>query len=1177
MDKKKGRLNLRVLGIFQATLDGAPLVLESNKVRALLIYLMIEPGHPHSREMLADLLWPEQPHRSAMNNLRFALADLRSHLEKKANNSPFLTVTRETIQFNSSSNYWLDAVEFTSITDTHNTSNLSSINDLENAATLYRGSFLEGFSVRNSAPFEEWMRNQREQFAHHIQTILATLAGYYERQGKFQQALKWVRRELDLEPWDEEAHRRAMRLLAFDGQRDAALLQYETCKRSLASELDVFPSAQTTELYESIRDGTIYIPLHFINPEVETTNLSFTRQPTFVARKEELQALTRNLTAAFTNHGRAVFVTGEAGSGKTMLVKEFSRRSQQIYPNMLTMYTNCNAFAGSIDSYLPFIDILRVLAGDIDTQWASGTVDQEQARRLWDALPVVIQVLMESGTNLIDRFIPASELLARARTLEHFQTNKLEKFIEQIASHTAESGPVSGSRRQSEIFEEVNRVLRVISHTYPLLFVIDDLQWADQDTVNLFFYLCRRLIGSRIMIIGAYRLEDTAVPLYSKPSPFLAAVRELQMTSGEAPIDLSHSDVHQFINELLDSEPNALDRDFRTSLEQHTAGIPLFTVELLFSLQERGDLIKDQAGNWITNAILDWETLPPRVEVVIAEQVEQLPIETQQILSIASIEGDEFSAEVISSLLNRPNEDVMAQLSGPLSKSHRIVIPLGVLRAGKKGNRLSRYRFRHHLFQSFFYSHHDIIERARLHEAIGEELEYIYLGQTAEIAVLLARHFECANLREKAATYLLQAGKKAQQLFANEEAIGDFKRGLNLIAFLANSPQRDNLELQLQIALGAPLVATQGYTSPELAQAYTRAHQLIDRCGDSADLFQVLSILKSYYNLRGDPINSRETADIMLRIAEKSGDSELHLIAATKMLTNTFYFGQWNEFRRYIDQTIRLYDAKKHRALTYRIGADPKGVALAFGGMGMWILGFPDQARRHTLAALAVEHEVAIPLWSWFAYYYVAYFHVYAEELEAAQHWINQALHVCTDQGVSHYRVYTECVCGWLMAKHGDKEGIPVQEQCVAWISGIGDRMNSLPLLRLLADTYYTFGLSTQGLDTIEKALEISKQTEMIFEEPELWRLKGELLLTGDESNVAEAERCFMKAIRSASDQGTKIWELRAAVSLGRLWKEQDRVADAYQLLFEVYNRFTEGFDTTDLLEARSLLRELNP
>jgi DNA-binding SARP family transcriptional activator len=207
MDKKKGRLNLRVLGIFQATLDGAPLVLESNKVRALLIYLMIEPGHPHSREMLADLLWPEQPHRSAMNNLRFALADLRSHLEKKANNSPFLTVTRETIQFNSSSNYWLDAVEFTSITDTHNTSNLSSINDLENAATLYRGSFLEGFSVRNSAPFEEWMRNQREQFAHHIQTILATLAGYYERQGKFQQALKWVRRELDLEPWDEEAHR----------------------------------------------------------------------------------------------------------------------------------------------------------------------------------------------------------------------------------------------------------------------------------------------------------------------------------------------------------------------------------------------------------------------------------------------------------------------------------------------------------------------------------------------------------------------------------------------------------------------------------------------------------------------------------------------------------------------------------------------------------------------------------------------------------------------------------------------------------------------------------------------------------------------------------------------------------------------------------------------------------
>ncbi len=1177
MDKKTGRLNLRVLGIFQATLDGAHLVFESNKVRALLIYLMMEPGRPHSREVLADLLWPERPQRSAMSNLRYALADLRGSIGNTANNSTFLTITRETIQFNSLSNYWLDAIEFNSIIDSHFASNLSSIPDLENAVTLYRGKFLEGFSVHNSAPFEEWMRNQREQFSHQIQTVLSTLAGYYERQGNFQQALKWVRRQLDLEPWNEELYRRVMRLLAFDGQRDAALFQYDTCRRLLASELDVIPSEQTTKLYESIRDGTIYIPLHFIKPEVDKTSSLYQRHPLFVARKEELQALTRNLKAALSNRGCAVFVSGEAGIGKTMLVKEFSRRSQKIYPNLLAVYTNCNAFIGSIDSYLPFFDILRVLAGDIDTQWASGIVDREQARRLWDALPVVIQVLMESGTNLIDRFIPAGELLARARALEHFQTNKLEKYIEQKSGHAIETGPGSGARRQSEIFEEVNKVLRAISQTYPLLIVIDDLQWADQDTVNLFFYLCRRLIGSRIMIIGAYRLEDTTLPLYAKPSPFLATVHELQMTSGEAPIDLSHSDVHQFINDLLDSEPNALGKDFCASLEQHTAGIPLFSVELLYAMQERGDLIKDQAGRWITNTTLDWETLPPRVEVVIAEQVEQLPIETQQILCIASVEGDEFSVEVLATLLNCTSEDVMAQLSGPLSKLHRIVIPLGMQHVGKMGNRLSRYRFRHHLFQSFFYSHQDIIKRARLHEAIGESLEYFYLGQTEEIAVLLARHFECANLREKAATYLLQAGKKAQRLFANAEALGHFKHGLNLIAFLANSPQRDNLELQLQIALGSPLVATQGYTSPELKQAYTRAQQLIDRCGDNADLFQALSLLKSYYNLRGDPKNSRETADSMLRIAQKSGDSELLLIAATKMLTNAFYYGQWKEFLRYVNLTIQLYDSEKHRFLTHRIGADPKGAALAFGGMGLWMLGFPDQARRYTLAALDVEHEVAIPLWSWFAFYYVAYFHVYTEELEAAQHWIDQALHVCTDQGVSHYQVYTECVRGWLMVKHGDEAGITIQEQCIAGIGDIGDRMNSLPLLRLLADAYYTFGLSTQGLETIRKALEISNETEMIFEEPELWRLKGELLLQQDKNNTAEAENCFMNSIHSASDHGSKMWELRATMSLARLWREQDRVIEANKLLFEVYTWFTEGFDTTDLLKARVLLRELNP
>ena len=1168
------RLRLQVLGAFQATLDGAPLGLESNKVRALLIYLAMESGRAHSREVLAEMFWPNQPQRLAMSNLRYALADLRSNLGEKAGNSHFVTVARDTVQFNSSSDTWLDAVVLRTLADPENTPNSSSISNLERAASLYQGSFLEGFSVRNSEPFEEWMLDQREQLTRCVQKALSALAGHYERHGDFQRALALGRRQLEIEPWDEEVHQQVMRLLAFDGQRSAALAQYETCKSLLCRELDVGPSTQTTALYESIRDGTLYIPLHFVRSEAAASSATGPQLP-FVAREQELSALTRHLERALGGQGCVAFVTGEAGSGKTMLAKEFLRRSGEAHSDLVTLYGNCNSLAGSIDPYLPFIEVFRMLAGDVEMQHASGSADREQSRRLWNALPVVIRALVESGPDLIDRFVPGGDLIARARALEHFQTGSLERLLRSRAGTDAQSEPGAGPHRQSELFEQVGGVLRAVARTHPVLLGLDDLQWADQDTVNLLFYLCRRLTGSRIMIVGMYRLEDAAGAAGTRPSPLFPALHELQAAFGEAAIDLSRSDARHFVNALLDREPNALDETFRKALEQHTDGIPLFVVELVRGMQEHGDLIRDGNGRWVASQTLDWEALPPRVEAVIAQQVERLPKESRLLLSVASVEGDEFSAEILAHVLNRHSGELVTHLSGSLSRLHHMIVPLGVQRVGQAGSVLSRYRFRHHLFQRYFESSQDIIERSHFHAAVGNALETLYGEQADEIAVPLARHFEFANLGQKAAKYLLMAGKRAQRLFADEEAIAHFRRALNLIAFLPEGPERDRLELQLQTALTVPLVATQGYTSTELERACVRARQLLDRCGNSRDLFQVLSMLKSYYNLRGDRRNSEETAQALREIADADGDPELLVVAATKMVTNSFYYGQWTKFREWVGRTLQLYDPEKHRTLIYKIGGDPKGMALAYGGVGLWMLGFSEQARRYTRSALELERDVAAPLWSLFAFYYVAYYHICAEELETARHWIDEVLHVCNDQGMSHYRLYMEGVRGWLMARAGDKTGISGVERGTAWAREMGDLMNSLTLLRLLADAYLTHRLIPEGLETIEKALAISRETEMVFEEPELWRLKGELLLAGSGDNVVEAEGCFLRAIDSAHAQGTRMWELRATVSLARLWKQQGRREEARGRLEALYSWFTEGFETRDLQRAKSLLDEL--
>jgi DNA-binding SARP family transcriptional activator len=252
-------LAISLLGPFQVTLDGEPVTrFKSDKVRALLAYLAVECGRPHRRETLAGLLWPEWPDREALNNLRYTLSSLRQTIDDQQAVSPFLLITRDTLQFNTVSNHWLDVSDFgTRIADSGGSHGGSEIEHLEIAIGLYRGSFLEGFSVRDAAPFEEWALLKRERLSRQMLESLYRLAIAREQRGEYAQARLHAQRQVELEPWNEEAHQQLMRLLARGGQRSAALAQYETCRRVLAEELGVEPGRESRTLYESIRDGTL--------------------------------------------------------------------------------------------------------------------------------------------------------------------------------------------------------------------------------------------------------------------------------------------------------------------------------------------------------------------------------------------------------------------------------------------------------------------------------------------------------------------------------------------------------------------------------------------------------------------------------------------------------------------------------------------------------------------------------------------------------------------------------------------------------------------------------------------------------------------------------------------------------------------------------------------------------
>ncbi len=252
------RLSIFLFGPLRVTLDGEPVTgFESDKVRALLAYLAVETKAPQRRERLAGLLWPDQPEQSARTNLRHVLANLRTVISDRTAAPPSLHVSRRTIQFNRTSSAWIDVSAFTEILQANPPARQQTVHRLEEAVELCRGGFLAGFSLPGCPAFEEWVLFEGERLQRLVLDTLNRLSDWYGKQGKAERALEYSRRQVELEPWLEEAHRQVMRLLALGGQRGAALAQFETCRRVLVEELDVEPGVETTQLCEQIRSGEL--------------------------------------------------------------------------------------------------------------------------------------------------------------------------------------------------------------------------------------------------------------------------------------------------------------------------------------------------------------------------------------------------------------------------------------------------------------------------------------------------------------------------------------------------------------------------------------------------------------------------------------------------------------------------------------------------------------------------------------------------------------------------------------------------------------------------------------------------------------------------------------------------------------------------------------------------------
>jgi DNA-binding SARP family transcriptional activator len=1168
-----------------------------------LAYLAVRSGREHSREALASLLWPERPDREALSALRYALSNLRSALGDRGSagdrreTSPFLLVTRTTVEFNRASDHWLDLAEFEELRLQPD------VASLERALSLYRGPFLDGLSLADSPAFEEWALLKVEETRRSVLSVLGHLTTLQMARGETSEAERWARRQLELEPYREQAHRQLMVALALSGERSAALAHYETCRQLLAQDLGCEPEDETLALYAQIRDGTLSHPP---SPPASLTAMQWAPSTAaqhgspatsayprveLVARQQELARLGSFLEQALTGQGGVALIEGEAGGGKTALLDEFARWAGQAHGGLIVLSGRCNAYAGAGDPYLPFREMLQTLAGEVEGKRASGTLSPAQARRVWEALPAVGAALVEHGPDLIDSFVPGEALVRRA---EAFRTPsgvtqwqaRLREIVQRDQQGTAPAP-------QADLFAQVTHVLHAVAVSRPLLLSIDDLQWADGGTVALLFHLGRRLSGSRILLVCAYRPE--ALPEPTDPEgpgrPLGSVLQELAREWGDVLIDLDQADGRAFVEAYVDSEPNRLGPAFRQALYDHGGGNPLFTVELLRSFQRQGALLQDEAGRWVEAGELDWERWPPRVEAVIAANVADLPDEDRAILQAASVQGEQFAAEVVAGVLAWDEEAVVRRLSGPLGTRHRLVEAVSLDRLPSSGQRLSRYRFRHWLVQRSAYRSLDAVARARLHEATGRALEAVYAAEERPpaLAPALARHFEAAGMPLEAARYRLEAGRWAAHLVAYDEAIAHLERGLALLDGVAPSRERLRLELVLCMAMDTPAMLQRGWQAPAYTRALERLSELIQHpdLRDDPQRLTGLSVLALSMGWSAHPESSSRAGDQLLGLAQE-GDQQPHMLGHWALGFSYWLRGQPIAAREHLGRALTLYAPEANGPLSGLLGADPGVMAHAMLGSVLWLLGYPDQARASLQQGVAQARELDQAPSLGFAHFMAAMMtSVLGRDVAVALNHC-QALSALGQVNLV-YGVWAELLAAQAQAQEGRagagtlelelEQGLARAVEAGSTWQAAGSGAGYAGLLLLQAEVCAQAGQIETGQQAMDQALAWIERTGVRAMEADVWRMRGELLLLADRSvsstDPGDAQSCFLRALQVAREQQARWLELRAAVSLARLWRNQGRRDEARELLADIYGWFSEGFDTPDLIEAKSLLEEL--
>jgi predicted ATPase len=446
-------------------------------------------------------------------------------------------------------------------------------------------------------------------------------------------------------------------------------------------------------------------------------------------------------------------------------------------------------------------------------------------------------------------------------------------------------------------------------------------------------------------------------------------------------------------------------------------------------------------------------------------------------------------------------------------------------------------------------------------------------AETAETQPeLLAHHYAQAGLIAQAIAYRHKAGQRAIEHSAMAEALVQLTRGLELLSALPEGVERNRQELDLQVALGKALIATKGIAVPETGRAYVRARELCQQLGDSSQLFTVLRGQYAFHHVRAELRTARELGEQLLGLAQRDQDPA-RLLEAHRALGHTLLFlGEFVAARAHVQEALALCDLPARRPDTVVYGFNSCIACLSHAAFGLWFLGFPDQALAVSREAVSWARELSHPFSLAFALSYATY----VRRVRRETYDTGALMALASEQGFAHWSAEGSFYQGCMLATQGATAAAIAQIRLgLAALRATGCALCESERLGILAEVYGKADEPEEGLRVLATALAFVDRTKEAYAAAELYRLKGGLLLQQDRTNEPAAEAAYHTAIEISRAQQARSWELRAATSLARLWRDQGKRKQACDLLTPIYGWFTEGFDTPDLKEAATLLAEL--